>query len=164
MLKMFRDKNSRDLILAASVLVLAIVLLLTAGSRIFGRSTTIVSADIDRIMGEHPAFKEAMARFQSEITSMSGKLEKLQGAERIKEQQRLQMELQKIAAKLQEEAMSRVMKDVESIAKSKGYDYIIDKKSMVAGGKDVTGEILSSLKGGDKPEEETPLLPMIPVK
>jgi len=164
MLKIWKEKKTTDMLLAVVVLVLAIIFLLTAGNRLFSKSPAIVSADIDRIMGEHPAFKQAMAKFQKESQSMREKLGKLEGEGKAKEQQQLLLQLQQYAGKLQEEAVAKVIEDVQRIAKSRGYDYVLDGKSLVAGGKDITGEILSEMKEADKPENETPLLPMIPVK
>lgn len=162
----WNEKKTRVMLLAIIVLVLAIVFLFTAGTKLLGKSTRIVSADVDRIMGEHPAFKQAMAKFQSEINSMKEKLDKMEGQAKAKEQQQMQLKIQQIAMELQEEAAAKVTEDIQRIAKSKGYDYVLDSKSLVAGGKDITGEILSALKGPEAQatEEETNLLPMIPVK
>ncbi len=165
MSNIWKEKKTMDMLLAIVLLVLVVVFLLTAGNRFFGKGPTIVSADMDKIMSQHPAFKEAMLQLQSELQSMNTKLSKLEGEAKASQQQEMRKQIQQLAFKLQEEAMAKVMEDVRNIAKSKGYDYIFDSKSLLVGGKDITDEILSTLVPvKEKPEDETSVLPMIPVK
>jgi len=167
MLDSLKKKKPTDMLLGIILLVLAIVFLLIAGVRLTGKTAGIVSADIDRIMGEHPAFQEAMLTFQTELKAMQENLDKLEGEAKLKEQQQMQQKVQQLAVRLQEEAAGKVMEDVRTAAKNRGYVYILDSKALIAGGKDVTEEILEELAGkmvGNLPEEEPPVLPMIPVR
>jgi Skp family chaperone for outer membrane proteins len=165
-----KDKKMMDKLLVIFLIVVALVFLLIAGNKFFGKSTRIYSADIDRIMNEHPALQEAMDNFQKELTTMQKKLDELEGEEKEKEQANMRQQIQEIAMRMQNEAVDKVMKDVRSIAEQKGYSYIIDKKSLIVGDKDVTDEILSVFKGAkeEKPAEEATNepsdMPAIPVK
>lgn len=162
-----KNKKLMDAVLAGLLILLAIVFLLMAGNRFFGKPK-IFSADMDRIMGTHPALQEAMMNFQEEIRLMQGRLDKLEGEAKQKEQQKMQQEIQQIAVRMQNEAVNKIMEDIRSIAKSKGYDYILDSKSLIVGGKDVTEEILNAVKEKyEKPKDtasDTSVMPMIPVK
>jgi len=165
--KVFKNKKMTDVFLAGLLIVVAVVFLLMAGNRMFGKSSRIFSADLDRIMGEHPALQEAMGNFQKELMGMQNKLEKMEGEAKVKEQQKMQLQIEEIAMRMQEEAVGRIMDDVRRIAEQKGYNYIVDKKVLLVGGKDVTEEILSAIKGKDAETEEeldTSMMPMIPVK
>jgi outer membrane protein len=164
MSNVLKEKKTANLLLIALIFVLGIIFLLTAGNKIVGKSVSIASADFERIMGEHPAFKQAMVKFQRESEAVQKEFAKLGGESKVEDQQKLYMQLQQLAGQLQEEAMSKVLEDVQRIAKSKGYNYVLDKKSLLVGGRDITGEILSEMKEAEKPDEETSLLPMIPVK
>lgn len=162
-----KNKKVTDALLAGLLILVAVVFLLLAGSRVFGKSGRIFSADMDMIMGEHPALQEAMVNFQEELKAMQKKLDKMEGEAKLKEQQKMQQQIQQIAMGMQNEAVNRIMEDVRSIAKRKGYGYIIDKKSLIVGGRDVTEEILSAFKEKYKKTEDKPdvsEMPMIPVK
>ncbi len=165
--EMLKNRKLTDAVLAGLLIILAVVFLLTAGNSMFGKSGRIYSADMDKIMGEHPALQEAMVKFQEELKSMQGRLDKLEGEAKLKEQQKMQQQIQQIAMTMQNDAVERIMDDVRSIAKRKGYAYIVDKKSLIVGGKDVTEEILSALKDKEeKPEDKLDVseMPMIPLK
>jgi Skp family chaperone for outer membrane proteins len=157
-------KTVNMMLLAIALLALVIIFFLLLGNRFFSRPIKIASVDTERVMGEHPAFKEAMEKFQKETQIAQERLSKLEGEKKNKEQQEIFMQLQSLAAKLQEEAVAQVRDDIQKISKKKGYSYVLDSKSIVVGGTNITGEILSEMKLADKVEEETALLPMIPVK
>ncbi len=144
--EVLKDKKIMDRLLVVFLIIVALVFLLIAGNKFFGKSSRIYSADIDKIMSEHPALQEAMDNFQKELMTMQKKLDELEGEEKRKEQQKMQQQIQQIAIRMQNEATNKVMEDVRSIAKQKGYAYIVDKKSLIVGGKDVTDEILAVLK------------------
>jgi Skp family chaperone for outer membrane proteins len=167
MKEVFKNKKLMDALLAGFLIVVALIFLVIVGVRTFGKPE-IFSADTDKIMNEHPALQEAMEKFQAELIAMQKKLDEMEGEEKAKEQQRIQQQVQQIAMRMQKEAVDKVMQDIRTVAKKKGYDYIVDSKSLIVGGKDVTEEILSSFKSEEKKtaeEEVDPsVMPMIPVK
>ncbi len=161
-----KNKKVTDAALAGLLILVAIVFLFMAGNRFLGKPK-IFSADMDRIMREHPALQQAMVDFQEELKTMQTKLNKLEGEAKKKEQLKMQQQIQQIAVTMQNEAVNKIMEDVKAIAKSKGYDYILDSKSVIVGGSDVTEEILAAIKQKEQKEQDrsdTSVMPMIPVK
>lgn len=162
-----KNKKLTDAVLAVVLILVAVVFVLVAGNRLFGKPR-IFSADMDRVMGAHPALREAMVSFQGEIKGMQDRLSKLEGEAKQKEQQKMNMQIQQLAVTMQNEAVGKIMEDVRSVAKRRGYDYIIDSKSLLVGGKDVTEEILAAIKEKyEKPADtatDSSVMPMIPVK
>lgn len=108
----WKEKKIAEVLPFVILLVLATVFLSAAASRFLVKTPKIFSADIDRIMGEHPAFQEAMLKFQAELQSMQEKLNKMEGAEKNAEQQKMQQQIQQLAVQLQEEAGNKVIEDV----------------------------------------------------
>ncbi len=129
------------------VVFVAFVCLLIAGSFVMPASAgeiKIVSMDTYRVFREHPAFKEAMAKFQKQVQEMQKKVDKADEKSKATAQQMMQIEMQQLGMQLQEEAFSKMRADVQKIAKKKGYDYVIDSNMLIVGGEDITEEILAS--------------------
>ncbi|MCM8761978.1 MAG: OmpH family outer membrane protein [Candidatus Omnitrophica bacterium] len=165
--KVCKNERIRELLLVGILLVVAIVIL------IFGvvnsRKVAIASVDMEKIVNAHPAMQEAIITFQRELSNMQKQLDNMKEEEKVRQQQKIQQEISQIAMKLQDEAMDKVKKDVEKVAKSKGYTYVIDKNAIFVGGKDITDDILTVLKKQYEKEAEQKKLdvsemPMIPVK
>jgi len=134
---------------------------------LFGSSTKIASADMEKVMSSHPAFKDAMTSFQKEIKAMQDRLEKMTDEEKAKEQQKMSQMIQQIGLRLQEEALARVSGDIKAVAKRKGYAYVVDRNVLLSGGKDITEDILNYLKNQETQAEEgkdASKMPMIPVE
>lgn len=162
-----KNKKVTDAALAVVLILIAVVFLFMAGNRFLGKPK-IFSADMDKITSAHPALQKAMTDFHEEFRVMQSRLEKLEGEAKVKEQQKMQQQIQQLAIRMQNEAINQIMEDVRSIAKRKGYDYVIDSKSLLVGGADITEEILAAIREKvEKPEDslkDTSVMPMIPVK
>ncbi|GEM_PF-913776 len=165
---LLKNKKMLEVVVAGIVIFVVIVGLTVGLNRIFNRPARIASVDMEKVMNSHPAFREAMTDFQKEIGAMQEQLGKLKGDEKTKEQQKMQQQIQQIAIRLQQEAMAKVTSDVEKIAKAKGYTYVVEKSMLVVGGRDITDDVLSFLKGEETKAEsektDTSTMPMIPVK
>ncbi len=46
--------------------------------------------------------------------------------------------------------MEKIREDIQKIAKQKGYKYVMDSNALLAGGEDVTEEILQAINGKAK--------------
>lgn len=164
---MLKNKSVKDLVIAG-VVVFAVMIGVAIGvNMLFGSSAKIASADMEKVMGAHPAFKDAMTSFQKEITAMQDRLEKMTDEEKAKEQQKMSQMIQQIGLRLQEEALNKVSSDIETVAKRKGYSYVVEKNVLLAGGKDITEDVLTFLKNQETKSEEgkdASKMPMIPVK
>ncbi|MBN1445405.1 MAG: OmpH family outer membrane protein [Candidatus Omnitrophica bacterium] len=162
-----KNKSVKDMVIAG-VVVFAVMIGVAIGvNMLFGSSAKIATADMEKVMNVHPAFKEAMTSFQKEITAMQERLEKMTGEEREKEQQKMSQMIQQIGLRLQEEALAIVTEDLETVAKRKGYAYVVDKSVLIAGGKDITEDVLNFLKNQEIKAEEgkdASEMPMIPVE
>ncbi|MCX8082474.1 MAG: OmpH family outer membrane protein [bacterium] len=113
----------------------------------YAADVKIVSIDTGKVFEAHPAFKEAMEKFQAQAGEMQKKLEGIENEEEKKNAQiQMQMELRTLAMNLQEEAFNKMKDDVQKFAKKKGYTYVVDKNALIAGGKDVTEELLASFE------------------
>lgn len=164
MKRLFRSEKAVEVLLASVILVLAVILLIIWVLK--PATVKIAYVDMEKTMNQHPAMQEAMASFQREITSLQKQLEGLKGAEKEKQQQKMQQEITTIAMRLQQEVMNRVIKDIENVAKKKGYSYVIDKNAVITGGKDITEEVLEFVKQKKENKEKVDAseMPMIPVK
>lgn len=156
MRRVFERKNGIKGITFAALLCLFI-----AGSFAAAGSAAeikIVSIDTQRVFGEHPAFKEAMGKFQAQIQEMQKKIEEMDEESKGAAQQMMQHQMQQLGMQLQEEAFGKMKADVQKIAKKKGYDYVVDVNMLIVGGKDVTEEVLASFpkpeQKKDAPDEE----------
>ncbi|MCM8830123.1 MAG: OmpH family outer membrane protein [Candidatus Omnitrophica bacterium] len=165
--KVCKNEKIRELLLVGILLVVAIVILFLGIVK--SRQLSIASVDMEKIVNVHPAMQEAITTFQRELSDMQKQLDKMKEEEKIRQQQKMQQEISQIAMRLQDEAMDKVKKDIEKIAKRKGYTYVMDKNAIFVGGKDITDEILTVLKQKYEKETEQKKLdvsemPMIPVK
>lgn len=114
----------------------------------------IVSIDTQRVFGEHPAFQEAMAKFQAQIQEVQKKIEEMKEEEKGAAQQMFQYQMQQVGMELQKEAFSKMKADVQKFAKKKGYTYVIDSNMLIAGGTDVTEEVIASFPKVEPKKEE----------
>ncbi|MCM8760195.1 MAG: OmpH family outer membrane protein [Candidatus Omnitrophica bacterium] len=165
--KFCKNEKIREMMLVCILLVVAIVILIFGLVR--SRQGAIASVDMEKIVNAHPAMQEAIANFQRELSDIQKQLDKMQGEEKVRQQQKIQQKISQIAMRLQDEAMNKVKKDIEKIAKKKGYTYVIDKNAIFVGGSDITDEVLTFLKQQYEKEKEQKKLdvsemPMIPVK
>ncbi len=102
----------------------------------------IVTVNTNEIMQNHPAFKKAQQTLRGEAQQMQQQMQ-----EKGKQEQRAaQQQLQQRSRELQQNAMDKVRADIQKIAKEKGYEYVMDQNALIAGGKDVTDEILKEIK------------------
>jgi Skp family chaperone for outer membrane proteins len=148
-----RKKGFRGVVFAA------FVCLFIAGSfaiTVSAGETKIVSMDTHRVFGEHPAFREAMGKFQKQVQEMQKKVDEADEESKATAQQMMQMEMQQLGMQLQEEAFSKMKADVQKIAKEKGYDYVVDSNMLIVGGEDITEEILASFPKPEMEKKESP--------
>ncbi|MCX8082043.1 MAG: OmpH family outer membrane protein [bacterium] len=159
----WKNEKRVEIMLAGLVLILGIVLLI---SEVLKPSIKIASVDMNRIVNEHPAMEEAVKTFHKELSNLQKTVDKMNEKEKIKQQQRIQQEISQIAIRLQNEAMAKITKDIENLAKKQGYSYVVDKGAVIVGGKDITEDILNAIRKNKTEEKkaEVPDMPMIPVK
>lgn len=165
--KIGKKDRTKESLLAVLLLIVAVIFF------IFGvvksRQSRIASVDMDKVVGAHPVMQELVVNFQKEISGIQEQFDKMKEEEKIKNQQKIQQEISEMALRLQKEALDKVAQDIKRIAKSKGYNYVLDKNAVIVGGKDITDEILAVIspkqaeeatsKGIDASE-----MPMIPVE
>ena len=110
----------------------------------------IVSIDTGRVFEAHPAFKEAMGKFQAQAQEMQKKIEGIENEEeKANAQIQMQQQMRQLAMELQEEAFNKMKADVQKLAKKKGYTYVVDQNALIAGGQDITEEVINSFKKSD---------------
>ncbi len=114
----------------------------------------IVSIDTQRVFAEHPAFHEAMAKFQTQMQDIQKKIEEMKEEEKATAQQIYQYQMQQLGMQLQEEAFSKMKADVQKFAKKKRYTYVVDSNMLIVGGKDITEEVLASFPKPEPKKEE----------
>ncbi|MFO8112334.1 MAG: OmpH family outer membrane protein [Desulfosalsimonadaceae bacterium] len=105
----------------------------------------IVSVDTNRILEKHPAFREAQDTFRGEMQEMEEQLEGMGQEEQQMAQQMMQQQLQQRGQELQQVAVDEVRKDIARIAKEKGYTYVVDVNALIAGGKEITEEVMEAM-------------------
>ncbi len=118
----------------------------------------IVSVDTNRVFESHPAFKEAMEKFQTQLQDMKKKIDEAEEGSKEMVQQVMQQQMQQLGMQLQEEAFEKMRADVTKLAKEKKYDYVVDNNVLIVGGKDITEEVLASFeknKSSETPEKKT---------
>jgi len=101
----------------------------------------IVTVNTKQIIRQHPAFIKAQQTLQREAQQIRQQM-KGKGQQ---EQQAAQQQLQQRARELREEALNEVRKDIQKIADDKGYKYVMDANVLLAGGEDVTDEIMQEI-------------------
>lgn len=106
----------------------------------------IVSIDTNKALEAHPAFKEAVLKFKGYQQEMQKKLRETEKEQQPVAQQQLKQQLEQVGGQLQKEAFSEMKKDVQQQAEEKGYDYVLDDSMLIAGGRDVTEEIIKSFE------------------
>ena len=121
----------------------------------------IVTVDIQRVVRMHPAFQEAMQEYQRKLQEFQRQMEEIEEDERAMMQQLLQQQMQQLGMQLQDRAFDKMQEDVRAFAKDNGYDYIFDSSVLLAGGIDVTEELLESL--GKDPEEAPEMPQQLPL-
>ncbi|MCK8825300.1 OmpH family outer membrane protein [Fuchsiella alkaliacetigena] len=132
-----------------AVLSLLIVFLLISSFSLSVRaaeSTKIVYVNIESVFEAHPATQEAREKLQLEVQKMREELGDLDPGESQMMQQQFEQELQELQNQLMEEAFAELRADIQQIADEKGYDYIVGDNMLLAGGEDVTEEILAELQ------------------
>ncbi len=134
---------------------LAAVFLTAAGTGVVfagdAKKVEIVSVDTNKILEKHPAFRKAQETFQGEMQEMEQQLEGMGQEEQQMAQQMMQQQLQQRGQELQQGAVDEVRKDIARIADEKGYTYVVDVNALIAGGKDITEEVMEAM---DIEEEE----------
>ena len=63
---------------------------------------------------------------------------------------RVTQQFQQRSRELQAQAVEKIREDIQKIAKQKGYKYVMDSNALLAGGEDVTEEILQAINGKAK--------------
>lgn len=106
----------------------------------------IVTVNINQIMEKHPAFNEARQTLEREAQQLK---EQVEGKSQ-QEQQGAQQQFQQRSQELQAEAVETVREDIQKVANQKGYKYVMDSNALLAGGEDVTEEILQAINGKAK--------------
>ena len=119
--------------------------MMTPVSAIAQEGVSIVTVDIQEVFQAHPAFADAQQQIQKEVAMKKKELDGMKKGDRQMAQRQIQQQLQQKNRQLQEEAFDKVQKDIRKIARQKGYDYVVNSDMMIAGGKDVTGEIMKAL-------------------
>jgi len=112
----------------------------------------IVSMDTNRVFEAHPAFKEAMEKFQTQLQDMKKKIDEAEEGSKETLQQVMQQQIQQLGMQLQEEAFEKMRADVTKLAKEKKYDYVVDNNVLIVGGNDITEEILAAFKKNESKE------------
>jgi outer membrane protein len=107
----------------------------------------IVTVNTSQIIQKHPAFLEIQQTLQGEAQQIQQQME----GKSQQERQAAQQQFQQRAQKLQKDALDKVREDIQKIADDKGYQYVMDANVVLAGGKDVTEEILKEI--GEKAED-----------
>jgi outer membrane protein len=111
-------------------------------------SGKIVTVNTNQIVQRHPAFIEAQQTLQGETQKMRQDME----GKSEQEQQAAQQQVQQRLQQLQQEALEKVRKDIQEFADEKGYDYVMDVNALLAGGEDVTDEMIEAI--GEKNKEQ----------
>ena len=114
----------------------------TAGFAADSADVQIVSVDLNRIMQIHPAFQDARQQLQGEAQQMQQKMQDMDETEQRAAQEKFQQRGQE----LQTEVMDKVKEDVQKVADEMGYDYVVDSNALIAGGKDVTDDVIEKLE------------------
>jgi len=166
-MKCLLKEKARESLLAGVLLIVVVAVLVFAVMR--SRQGGIASVDMERIINAHPAMQEAITTFQKEISDRQTELNKMKGEEKVKEQQKLQQEISQIAMRLQQEAMDKIKKDIEQVAREKGYTFVIENNAIIVGGRDITEDVLAVLrqrtqKAAEQKKTDVSDMPMIPVK
>jgi len=136
-------KDRRILFIIVFEVVLFFAVIFCLFSLFKGGKKNIAFVDMEKVMSQHPAMNEAMASLQKELMDRQKKIEKLSGNEKIEKQKEMQKEINQIILGLQMEIFNKVKKDIEEVAKRKGYSYVFDKNVVISGGKDITEEVIN---------------------
>ena len=132
-----------------AVLSLLIVFLLISSFSLSvsaAEDTKIVYVNIERVFEAHPATEAAREKLELEVQNMQHELDGLDAEESQMMQQQFQQELQQLQNQLMEEAFTELRADIQQIADEKDYDYVVADNMLLAGGKDVTEEILAEFQ------------------
>lgn len=111
-----------------------------------GDKVVIVSIEMDKILEAHPAFKNAKEKFGTELEGMKKDLEKMDKNKQAESQLKMQQQLQQRGEQLQKEAVATVRQDIVKLAAQKGWDYVVDSNALLAGGRNVTDEVVQAMK------------------
>lgn len=107
----------------------------------------IVSIDTGKVFESHPAFIEAMNAFQMQMGEAQKQIDGIENEEeKTSVQMHIQQQMRALAAQMQDSAFKKMKEDIQKFAKKKGYTYIVDSNALIAGGKDVTEELIKSFK------------------
>lgn len=108
-------------------------------------SLKIVTVETNQIMENHPAFIEAQQTLQSEIQEMQKEMEGKSEQDQQMAQQQMQQQVQQRSQQMQEEVLEKVRNDIQEIADEKGYAYVMDVNALLAGGENVTEEMVKAI-------------------
>jgi Skp family chaperone for outer membrane proteins len=144
---MKRKKRMAGLAVKTILFAAVIGLFLTAGNA-NAEEIKIVSIKTGEVLQSHPAFREAVGKYQAKQQEMQKKLSEAKEEERTMLQTQAQQELQQIGMQLQKEATDKMTKDVQNLAKENGYDYVVDADMLIVGTgpdvPDITGQVIKS--------------------
>ena len=114
----------------------------------------IAYVNIQEVAQIHPAFQEVQMKYQEEMMriqeKMSEEAEEL-GEEATEEdldvlQREAEMELQETQQLLIQDALDKVGEDVEEIASKEGFEIVLQKEHVLAGGTNITDLVLQTLE------------------
>ena len=127
--------------LASAVLAMAGSGLVLAENNKVEKIVTISAAEV---IENHPAFIKVQQTLQNEIEEIQKQMEGMTE----EELQSTQIQFQMRSQELQEEAIDTVLEDIQKAAETKGYKYVMDENAILAGGEDVTKEIMEMINSG----------------
>jgi outer membrane protein len=113
----------------------------TGGCAGDAKNDKIVTVNTQQIIQKHPAFLEAQQTLQKEAQQIQQQME----GKGQQERQVAQQQFQQRAQKLQRDALDELRRDIQKIASDKGYTYVMDSNVLLAGGEDVTEEVMKEI-------------------
>ena len=136
-------RKNIDRILAG---ILAVVLLAGAAGISTAYTFEIAYFDVAEVSMLHPAMQEAQDKLYEEEERLLSQFEQMDQEAQMMQQEMLYQELEEIRRALVNEAISKISEDVDIIAGELGYDYILDKNVIFAGGDDITEQVVEWIR------------------
>lgn len=130
-------------------------LILAIGIMTFGFSATSFAATVgfvnmNKIVSNYPGIndltKEIINKQVSLQKEFDDKSKKLDNQKKLELQTKLNKELAEFENKKMEPVQEDIKQIILKVAKAKGIDSVVSNKIMVAGGEDLTDEVINSLK------------------
>lgn len=128
--------------LIAACLTMATTSTASAGD---AENLKIVTVNTNQIVKNHPAFINAQQTLQGEAQEMRQEMQGKEKQEQRAAQQQMQQKLQQRSRELQQDALEKVRQDIQEIADENGWDYVMDANVLLAGGEDVTEEVMKEI-------------------